>query len=251
LNGAEINAGRFSGFADIYDRWRPKCPERARAILCGYLEKTPETVVDLGCGTGHSALPWRGVAKKVVGVEPNPDMLGIARQKAASLDGIEFIQTCSQSFHWMEPVSTLREASRLLRPGGIFSAYDCDWPPVFDWRVENGYYKLFEKVAELEGRHSGLKESFRRWEKSEHLQNIKDSGLFRFAREAVFMNSEACDAERLIGLALSQGGLQALLKTAQDEISPAFEAFKSCVHELLDGPEFEINFCYRMRIGVK
>ncbi|MBV8225541.1 MAG: hypothetical protein JO232_10170 [Verrucomicrobia bacterium] len=40
--------------------------------------------------------------------------------------------TASQSFHWMEPVSTLHEVARILRAGGVFAAYDCDWPPVSD-----------------------------------------------------------------------------------------------------------------------
>lgn len=48
-------------------------------------------------------------------------------------DSVDII-TCSQSFHWMEPQSTLREFARVPRPGGIFVAYDCDWPPVLDWR---------------------------------------------------------------------------------------------------------------------
>ena len=40
------------------------------------------------------------------------------------------IITCSQSFHWMNPETTLNEASRILKKGGVFAVYDCDWPPV-------------------------------------------------------------------------------------------------------------------------
>ena len=42
--------------------------------------------------------------------------------------------TSSQSFHWMEPTSTLAEVARILRQGGAFCAYDCDWPPTMGWQ---------------------------------------------------------------------------------------------------------------------
>ena len=35
-----------------------------------------------------------------------------------------------QAMHWMEPVSTLAEVARILRPGGVFASFDADWPPV-------------------------------------------------------------------------------------------------------------------------
>ena len=50
--------------------------------------------------------------------------LGASTHAHASAD----IVTCSQSFHWMEPEPTLAEIARILRPGGVFAAYDYDWP---------------------------------------------------------------------------------------------------------------------------
>lgn len=32
--------------------------------------------------------------------------------------------TVAQALHWMEPASTLAEVARILRPGGVFAAYD-------------------------------------------------------------------------------------------------------------------------------
>src|SRR3984893_18785877 len=51
-------------------------------------------------------------------------------------DGCADIVTCAQSLHWMEPTSTLAEVARILRPGGLFAAYDYDWPPTLHWELD-------------------------------------------------------------------------------------------------------------------
>lgn len=50
------------------------------------------------------------------------------------------IVVCSQSFHWMEPASTLSEVHRILKPDGIFATIDYDWPPVSHWRISHDAY---------------------------------------------------------------------------------------------------------------
>ena len=115
----QLNADRFLGFADIYNNARPKCPEKVKKIMQKYLGKTPDVVVDLGCGTGLSTRTWSSVSNKVIGIEPSADII-----------------TCSQSFHWMNPEKTLKEVSRILKKGGVFATYDYDWPPVCNWEAE-------------------------------------------------------------------------------------------------------------------
>ena len=48
------NAERFTGFAAIYDQARPHLPAFPREVIRRYLGHAPDTVVDLGCGTGLS-----------------------------------------------------------------------------------------------------------------------------------------------------------------------------------------------------
>ena len=69
--------------------------------------------------------------------------------KIGLANGSADIITCSQSFHWMEPGSTIAEASRVLSHGGVFAAYDCDWPPTADWMAEKEYKKLIKRCNEV------------------------------------------------------------------------------------------------------
>lgn len=259
------NADRFTGFSDVYDSSRPKLPDFPVAIALKYLGRPADLVVDLGCGTGLSTLIWQDKCKKAIGVEPNDDMRRVAQGKANAvisfIDGFSHatnlgsasadVVMCSQSFHWMEPVSTLAEVNRVLKHGGVFAAVDCDWPPVSDWRVEKAYTELFDKAYEIEKTHPEVRDSFIRYAKKHHLDNIKNSGYFRFVREIVFSNTEKCTTKRLYNLALSQGSLQGILKREPTLVSAQAEAFGELVGDVFGEREFEIIFSYRMRIGVK
>jgi ubiquinone/menaquinone biosynthesis C-methylase UbiE len=259
------NAERFKGFADIYDCARPTMPDYPVRIIKGYLNKKPETVIDLGCGTGLSTTIWQNNCVKVIGVEPSEDMLKIAKTKEKG--NMSFIKgysheigvkensvdvvVCSQSFHWMEPVSTLKEINRILKNNGVFATIDCDWPPVFNWQVEKVYMEMFNKVHEIEYTHRNLKDSFSCYDKNQHLANIKNSGYFRFSREIVFSNSEPCTAKRLVDLTLSQGSLQSILKNEPSLIECDVKNFQVLVDETYGQNKFEIEFSYRLRLGVK
>ncbi|MDF2504683.1 class I SAM-dependent methyltransferase [Clostridium sp.] len=166
-------------------------------------------------------------------------------------DGCADVVTCSQSFHWMNPKTTIPEVERILKKGGVFAVYDCDWPPVCNWEAELEYKKLFEKVNNIESSNTKIKDSFIKWSKDNHLSNIKNSNKFRYVREIVFSNSENCSAARFINLALSQGGLQSIIKNEISEINPYLIDFKNNIKNIFCDSEFEVYFCYRMRIAVK
>ena len=259
------NAKRFTGFSDVYDMSRPAMPAFPAEIIGRYLGRKPELVLDIGCGTGLSTVVWEGLCKRAVGIEPNDDMRKIAQTKSS--DTISFRKgyshetglddcsadaaVCSQSFHWMEPVSTLKEIARILKDGGVFATVDCDWPPVSDWRIDKAYTDMFIKVHEIENTVPELKDNFERFDKSKHLANIKVSGHFEFAREIVFSNTEYATADRLIDLTMSQGSLQNILKHRPELIEKELDEYKTLVRDIYKEDEFEIYFSYRMRIAVK
>ena len=264
---AHKNAGRFQGFAGLYNSTRPACPKYVVDVLTRYLGRPPQTVVDMGCGTGLSTLVWQEAADKIIGIEPNEDMLAQAILNSEQMQNIEFICafsdktglesniadiiTCSQSFHWMEPESTLQEVARLLKSGGVFAAYDCDWPPVCgSAAVEKAYNILIEKEDEIEAAFPEYKEAFIQYPKDKHLDNIRRSRHFQYAREIVFANIESCDADRYYNVALSQGGIQTILKKNPSLVEKELSAFRTVVDSFFAHGILQIDFCYRMRLGV-
>lgn len=280
-NNRQSNVDRFLGFQELYDRNRPEAPGKVTELLTLYLGKKPDLVVDVGCGTGLSTFVWRHAAHKVIGVEPNPDMRSKAEEKLRLLesaeagapsadsaaqisfrhgysnrlelsDGAADIITCSQSFHWMEPVSTLREFGRVLKDGGVFAAYDCDWPLCIGWEAEEAYHQLIERSELLLQDLVPEKDAALKYNKDEHLSRMRESGQFRFTREVVFHHEELCDAERIVGLALSQGGVQTVLKLgAGDRLQEELELFRRRVLERFGGGSSKITLSYRLRLGVK
>lgn len=262
---AEINADRFIGFADIYENSRPTVPVHSVDIVTEYLGRIPETVVDLGCGTGLSTLVWENKCKKIIGIDPSDDMLSVAKTKSNITtsfikaysdntglpDSSADVVFCSQAFHWMNPGDTLAEVNRILKKDGIFAVIDCDWPPVCSVDAEIAYMKLFNKVRVIEEEHKEICKTFHRWDKNKHLKNMIESRYFRYCREIVFDNCEDCNVERFLALAQSQGSLQTILKLAPELIENDYLTFQKTIYKIFDNGMDTVRFCYRMRIGVK
>jgi SAM-dependent methyltransferase len=221
----------------------------------------PRLVVDLGSGTGLSTRAWAERADQIVGIEASPEMraqaevatsaenvrfVGAYAQATGLPDGTADIVTCSQSFHWMEPEPTLAEAARILRPGGVFAAYDYDWPPVVHWEVEAAFEEMVRRV--------GMRRALRgqpRHTKDMHLERIRDSGLFRFAREVVLHSRERGSAERIVGMALSLGPLVVMLNEGVSEEEVGLAGLREAAEKALGVRDVELFLCYRVRLGVR
>src|SRR6266702_3938210 len=81
----------------------------------------------------------------------------------------------------------LAEIARILRPGGLFAAYDYDWPPALHWELERAYQEMDERFDALV-RERGIALDVQRWSKEQHLERMRESGHFRFTRELLVHN---------------------------------------------------------------
>ena len=218
------------GFADDYDRYRPRPPDALADLLLPLTgSDRPRCVVDLGCGTGLSTRFWSEHADEVIGVEPNDAMCAFAERvtDAANVryvgasaydtglaEGCADLVTASQSFHWMRPERVFPEIGRILRAGGVFCAYQYVGLQTPLWEPEAQWLNVRTRRSALRDQ-LGLDADLQLWPVS--TERLEASGIFKNVREVTFHGVESGDGERLLGLALSEGSLRTLLEAGVSE----------------------------------
>jgi ubiquinone/menaquinone biosynthesis C-methylase UbiE len=202
---------RFTGLAQTYAKFRPSYPARAMDYImarCGLNQES--LLIDVGCGTGIASrlIAVRGV--NVIGIEPNFEM------RCAATDSVETVGPkvtyregraestglasevadavlCAQAFHWFEPIPTLREFHRVLKPGGwtilMWNERD-ERDPIT--AAYGDVIRTASEAAAIEGprqRNAG--------------DALRTSPLFGQAEQVTFHNQQALDEEGLLGRAFS------------------------------------------------
>ena len=120
-------AAGFAKRVDEYVAGRPDYPTETIASL-----PQAETIIELGAGTGKFTQFLIGRAKRIVAVEPLPEMaaripqggttgIEVLHAKAETVplpDGVADLVCCATSFHWFDYPEATDEIHRLLKPGG-------------------------------------------------------------------------------------------------------------------------------------
>jgi ubiquinone/menaquinone biosynthesis C-methylase UbiE len=257
----------WTGKASSYDRARPTPPPALLDLLTQLIDMPhPALVVDLGSGTGLSTAIWGEQAARVIGIEPNADMRqeairkledhpyaahieyceGVAHQTGLS-DECADIVTSAQSFHWMEPTATLAEIARILRPGGLFAAYDYDWPPAIHWEIDRLALEVGKRLMELV-RERGLAQSLQIWPKNKSLDPLCESSHFRFTREVFLHHVEQGDAARFLEMARSSA-FSSQFQFTEQEIGA--DRLRQAVLQHIGSEPIPWYVSYRVRIGIK
>ena len=168
--GSVVAPKLFAPLGPTYDRYARLLSlgqdPRWRRFLVSRLEVGPNArVLDVATGTGAVALELvRQHGCAVVGIDRSPEMLAVARQRVATLglgakielhEGrAETLSFPDRSFDALtvtyllryvdDPVATVAELARVVRPGGTMALLDFGVPPS---RVGRALWELYVRVV--------------------------------------------------------------------------------------------------------
>ena len=131
----DFEARRFQSAAAHYLAGRPPYPDALieRVVQIVGLTRA-DRLLDLGCGPGQLARAFAAHVAQAVAMDPEPQMLAIAREQAAGVSNMQVVQGRSddlddrhgrfkavligRAFHWMDREQTLAALDGLIEPGG-------------------------------------------------------------------------------------------------------------------------------------
>ena len=147
-------AESFGADAERYDRARPSYPT---AMVDRIVAESPgRDVVDAGCGTGISARLFQAAGCRVLGVDPDPRMAGLARGSGLEVEVAKFEDwdaagrtfdavIAGQAWHWVNMAAGAAKAAAVLRPGGrlavFWNAFD---PPA---ELSEAFGAVYQRVV--------------------------------------------------------------------------------------------------------
>jgi SAM-dependent methyltransferase len=155
--------------AEFYARYRRGYPgELVEAVLAAIGVGPDDVVLDLGCGGGQLTGPIAGRVRTVIGMDPEPDMLAIARRGAAEAGvgnavwvlgadtdvpalgallgpGTLGAVTIGQALHWMRHEELFAAVRPLLRAGGGIAVISNGSPL---WLQDNPWSQRLRRLLE-------------------------------------------------------------------------------------------------------
>lgn len=156
-----MNEEKFSGKAEIYDKYRPTYPTALINVLYNEIHGDENSrVADIGAGTGIFTKALLGKFRNVTAVEPNGDMYSVLR---ANLPDITAVQnsaentglpqssfdliTTAQAFHWFDKDMFRNECKRILKPNGKLAV-------IWNRRVRNDFGQGVTRSLQGTAKHS-------------------------------------------------------------------------------------------------
>lgn len=195
---------RFSKTANVYDKYRPSYPPE----LIDWIIKTAQcnsgTLADIGCGTGISTRLFLHRGFEVIGIDPNEEMLAVAREKDGEIyrrgeatktglppKSVDII-TVAQALHWFDLKPTFQEFIHILKPGGWCFAF---------WHIRKKDSGLLKDYDLLIRKYS--KDYSKIPQPAEIIKKVKKSPNIKSIDERVFSYSQEFNLQGLEGRASS------------------------------------------------
>lgn len=204
--------------AEFYARFRRGYPAATiDAVVAAFGLDRSDLVLDLGCGTGQLTLPLAGRVGAVIGMDPEPDMLTLARAAGARLPNLTWVLgadtdvpalagllgprrlgavTIGTAVHWMRHEELFSALPALLRPGGGVAVIangaplwhqDSDWSTALRGALEDWYGRPLTARC---GTDAAARSSYRA---ALHAAGFHD------VSEAVVEHTAALDLQQLLG----------------------------------------------------
>ena len=174
---------------DEFDQWaaegRDKGMEErhwhtAKHVLSRMPVEAGDVVLDLGCGSGYAvrALREAAGAGRAYGLDGSPEMARNARSYTDDEsvgyvigdfgdlpfddDSVDHVFSMEAFYYAADPVETLREIRRILRPGGTFYC-------AVNYYEENTHSHEWQEFIEIE---------MTRWDRAEYREAFREAGLY-------------------------------------------------------------------------
>jgi ubiquinone/menaquinone biosynthesis C-methylase UbiE len=191
-------------------------------------------VLDVACGTGNATLPAARAGARATGLDLSPDLLAIARERAAdAMIEVEWVEGDAQELpfpdesfdrvvsifgHMFAPdhERTAAEMRRVLRPKGVIA--------VASWTPEGSIGRMFQTIAELVPPPPGAQPPLL-WGTEEHVSVLL--GKADFERHEIEWADESVESYSRFMLESFGPLLNAreLLAGREDELDRAFTDF--------------------------
>jgi trans-aconitate methyltransferase len=225
--------------------YAPRLIDRV-AELCAV--KRPARLLDLGCGPGQLAKAFAGFAGEVLGIDPEPEMLRLARSDAPAnvtfIEGSSYdigpalgafrLVTMGRSFHWMDREDTLRRLDSMVEPGGAVALFHDHHPNFPENALRRAFLEITERYA--------TDDAFRSWKRgpdwTPHVTVLLNS-VFRQLEEISVIERRVMSSSGLVDRALSMAPTsRAKIGDRADAMVAEIEALATRLEN--DGPLTEI-----------
>ena len=140
----------FNRWSRTYDNsWIQRYADRLHIEMLDVITTkagTPNTILDVGCGTGRLLLKAHALypSAQLFGIDPAEGMVAFARSQVPSAtihlapaeslpladSSVDVVFSSISFHHWRDQLAAIQEICRVLRPGGYFCLTDMSLP---DW----------------------------------------------------------------------------------------------------------------------
>jgi SAM-dependent methyltransferase len=235
-----LDARRFRTAAVHYTAGRPPYPRALIEGVAGFCGFTREhRLLDLGTGPGVVAVAFAPYVGSVLAVDPEPEMLRIAREAVRAAGAAVEVRegssetlepawghfravTLGRSFHWMDRAQTLRRLDGLLEPEGAVILFDdelADTP-------ENAALRAWWAVIERYSADDPARAERRSPDWQDH-ESVLRTSAFSCVDRLVHLHRYAVTVEGLIHRALSMSS------TSASRLGPHAEAMVADIQAAL------------------